>query len=689
MGDKVKAEFNIGLSEGLGRGELDLSGLALTNTDLVELMPLIQRALPDLKVLNLDDNKLSELPPELGNFTALTALSVERNELTGVPEEISKLEKLEFLNLKNNRLTNMPNGIWIIENLKSPDLNNNPLSRETWDSWFNTWENREKAEFRIGYAEALGQGELDLSGLGLTNTDLVEQVPLIKRMQPSLKILNLNNNKLSELPPELGDFTELTALSAENNELTGVSEEISKLEKLEFLNLIDNRLTTFPEGIRELQSLESFYAKGNPLSAQTMIFLNRTFGNRAKFNRAPFELNTHGKRVLRKIYGKKETKVIASKINALDMTGPFRDGEGKILNAQQVAYSVLSKVPHRKANKMYFEAVKDLLAPVLNESSSAEEKEDKLHVMAFALGNCATPVLDLLVQAYIGKYKDESQEDRPKNYDALVAREALEKEIDSKLANATNEAGVDIMPNLEKIEQVQGLTNAVFLRGGRSIPFNKVKIVFPKGEKPRRLPGKTADTRFSFKEVSPVLATAFAKLVCRTNADGALETNAKGHYVFDPQKMERIVNKYKNALGDTSIREALVGKYQEDIKGVLELNDELYLFFDKEEVANLYKLPEQQEDLRERLNEVSDEEVTREYEKFVEEKTAKIAAVLIQYTDKEIILPEKGQTQGETSDFLRLTTPKNEEQRSHRTSQTATGASSSRLGRSTSRGRGI
>ncbi len=231
-----------------------------------------------------------------------------------------------------------------------------------------------------------------------------------------------------------------------------------------------------------------------------------------------------------------------------------------------------------RVSNIYFESAKNLLTPILNKRSSLEDKENGLHQIATAIGNCATPILDLLIQNYLGKQNGQRRGGkRTDNLNTLLQREALEKEIFQKLGNAVNEAGERIMPNLEKIEQVQALVNTIFLEGAAEFEDNMVKVVFPDGG-PTKLPSKTGNISSGFKWVQPVLALAFAKLICRTDAEGTLETNANGRYVFDSQKMERIENKYRNALGDTTARETLAAKYLVDIQEILKKEENQVLF---------------------------------------------------------------------------------------------------------------
>ncbi len=71
-----------------------------------------------------------ELPPELGNISALDTLSLYDNELVGeIPASLGNLESLEYLDLGSNRLTGeIPAGLGNLGNLEALYLSGNDLT---------------------------------------------------------------------------------------------------------------------------------------------------------------------------------------------------------------------------------------------------------------------------------------------------------------------------------------------------------------------------------------------------------------------------------------------------------------------------------------------------------------------------------------------------------------------------------
>ena len=58
--------------------------------------------------LDLSNNGLTSLPPEVAKLTALTTLDLGGNRLTSLPPEVAKLTALTTLDLGGNGLTSPP-----------------------------------------------------------------------------------------------------------------------------------------------------------------------------------------------------------------------------------------------------------------------------------------------------------------------------------------------------------------------------------------------------------------------------------------------------------------------------------------------------------------------------------------------------------------------------------------------------
>ena len=153
--------------------------------------------------LALSENILNgELPPELGNLSALEALYLNENKLSGrIPPELGRLGQLYVLSLAANELRGqVPAELGRLRNLRILNVGLNRLS---------------------------GSIPAELGALA------------------KLERLVLEHNAISGgVPPELGALHRLRRLKLEGNDLTGgLPGELGRLPRLEWLQLTGNRLT--------------------------------------------------------------------------------------------------------------------------------------------------------------------------------------------------------------------------------------------------------------------------------------------------------------------------------------------------------------------------------------------------------------------------------------------------------------
>eukprot|EP00741_Cyanophora_paradoxa_P004866 tig00000841_g4721.t1 len=109
------------------------------------------------------------------------------------------------------------------------------------------------------------EGKLDLEKEGRTEWPAAE----IARAGPAnIRELDLGYNKLTRIPgAELAKLTNLEKLWLTNNRLTDLPPEIGRLTALRWLNVNDNRLTALPPEIGRLANLQTLYVGDNQLTA--------------------------------------------------------------------------------------------------------------------------------------------------------------------------------------------------------------------------------------------------------------------------------------------------------------------------------------------------------------------------------------------------------------------------------------
>lgn len=105
----------------------------------------------------------------------------------------------------------------------------------------------------------------------------------------------MGGNLLEELPPEIGDLTNLTALILCDNKLTHLPKQLIKLTELKSLRLHQNQLQTLPQNLVQLTNLRELSLRNNPLVIRfikewpnSVPSLMEIAGNSIKKNRIPY-----------------------------------------------------------------------------------------------------------------------------------------------------------------------------------------------------------------------------------------------------------------------------------------------------------------------------------------------------------------------------------------------------------------
>ncbi len=150
---------------------------------------------PDAVVkLDLQNNGMKKLPPEIGRFRNLQYLNISQNQLSELPREIGNLTKLQILNASVNQIDLLPPELSRLQNLK----------------------------------------QLNLA------TNLLKKLPPEIGKLTKLEFLDASENRLTQIPAALGLATNLRTIYLRTNSLANLPLEIGKLKRLRDLDIDDN-----------------------------------------------------------------------------------------------------------------------------------------------------------------------------------------------------------------------------------------------------------------------------------------------------------------------------------------------------------------------------------------------------------------------------------------------------------------
>ena len=189
-----------------------LSWFSARRNLLREIPGQVLGAWSNLTYLDLRQNKLVTLPPEIGACTSLLELYLNDNALVELPSELGHCGKLEVLSVQRNKLTSVP----------------------------------------LSLGGCISMQTLDFTGNVLTEIP----IGMLGRLS-NLRHLFLGTNKLQTLPSDIGLCLSLEQLSAPSNQLKILPDEIGNLSKLIEINCGNNPIVTLPPGVIGWVSMQS------------------------------------------------------------------------------------------------------------------------------------------------------------------------------------------------------------------------------------------------------------------------------------------------------------------------------------------------------------------------------------------------------------------------------------------------
>jgi len=172
--------------------------------------------------LNLSMKSMAELPDEAieNAFEAkVQAIDISKNQFVEFPSNMEKvMPQLYEINMSSNKLTNIPNMIALGELIQFLDFSNNKLADLPGE--IGGLKHLREIILSVNQFRAIPEclyGCQKLETILIANNQ-ISSIDASKLAQlPSIAILDLQNNAIQTVPPELGNVTQIRTLQLEGN----------------------------------------------------------------------------------------------------------------------------------------------------------------------------------------------------------------------------------------------------------------------------------------------------------------------------------------------------------------------------------------------------------------------------------------------------------------------------------------
>ncbi|CAD6189324.1 unnamed protein product [Caenorhabditis auriculariae] len=205
-----------------GRLELRGSGLHEFPSELFDNVDML-----DLVFLDVSENQIFKFPNEIQLLDCLKTLLVRDNKLILFPQPICTLEQLSYLDLSFNKLAEVPNELFQLP-LKTLILAGNRITT---------------------IPKSINEAAGTLNWLDYSSNDLTFLPTYIRHLK-ELRVLNVSNNKIDEIPAEICSM-QLRMLDLTDNRITVLPRELVQMQQLQTILLQRNRLEHPPPEVSE------------------------------------------------------------------------------------------------------------------------------------------------------------------------------------------------------------------------------------------------------------------------------------------------------------------------------------------------------------------------------------------------------------------------------------------------------
>ncbi|GAM27238.1 hypothetical protein SAMD00019534_104130 [Acytostelium subglobosum LB1] len=235
------------------------------NDNLIKEIPPDIYKLRALKVFWINNNRLSSIPDEVGLLSELEDFQADGNHVAKIHKVFFELKKIDELSLARNQLRELPAAeLNMLRSLRTLSLEDNQLTILPALAGLISLRTLNAASNHIEYIFADFVHCHQLANLSLACNRLTTLPDSFGTLR-TLTVLNLRSNRLHTLPESFGRLTSLTTLLLWDNSFEHFPVCLTQCTALTELSLANNRLTDVPAEIGALTNLRKLYLQYNDI----------------------------------------------------------------------------------------------------------------------------------------------------------------------------------------------------------------------------------------------------------------------------------------------------------------------------------------------------------------------------------------------------------------------------------------
>jgi Leucine-rich repeat (LRR) protein len=210
----------------------------------------------NLTNFQLTEEHLEYLGQNIKTLAALNSVILKNCNLTAFPHFLNQCSQLKVINLSDNKIKNIPIPLKHFGNVIALNLSNNPISalhglelcHSLWILILN--------DTNINYIPKEWK-HLKINTLELDNHKLVSPETALLNLPSVLSELTLSNGTFKKGIFELGHLKNLVSLNISGNNINEIDKGIANAKHLVHLNLSGNSLSYLPDNMSKLFILKS------------------------------------------------------------------------------------------------------------------------------------------------------------------------------------------------------------------------------------------------------------------------------------------------------------------------------------------------------------------------------------------------------------------------------------------------